>query len=120
MRRLIDKYDFMDALRNLLEGKPMFGTCAGLILLAKKLVGYNEPHIGVMDITVERIPLVASVKALKQTSRLKMLLKASLRCLFVRRTLLRQERMLKFLLSIMTALLPHGKVNFLAAPSIRN
>ncbi|WP_042453764.1 pyridoxal 5'-phosphate synthase glutaminase subunit PdxT [Neobacillus dielmonensis] len=55
MRRLIDKYDFMDALKGLAaEGKPMFGTCAGLILLAKHLIGYNEPHIGVMDVTVER------------------------------------------------------------------
>ncbi|MCM3694730.1 pyridoxal 5'-phosphate synthase glutaminase subunit PdxT [Neobacillus niacini] len=54
MRRLIDKYDFMDALKEFAaEGKPMFGTCAGLILLAKNLVGH-EPHIGVMDITVER------------------------------------------------------------------
>ncbi|EKN67062.1 glutamine amidotransferase subunit PdxT [Neobacillus bataviensis LMG 21833] len=55
MRRLIDKYDFMDALKGFArEGKPMFGTCAGLILLAKDLVGYSEPHIGVMDIKVER------------------------------------------------------------------
>lgn len=55
MRRLIDKYDFMDALKEFAhQGKPMFGTCAGLILLAKKIVGYDEPHIGVMDITVER------------------------------------------------------------------
>ncbi len=54
MRRLIDKYNFMDALKEFAaEGKPMFGTCAGLILLAKNLVG-QEPHIGVMDITVER------------------------------------------------------------------
>jgi pyridoxal 5'-phosphate synthase pdxT subunit len=54
MRRLIDKYGFMDALKEFAaEGKPMFGTCAGLILLAKNLVGH-EPHIGVMDITVER------------------------------------------------------------------
>jgi pyridoxal 5'-phosphate synthase pdxT subunit len=54
MRRLIDKYDFMDALKEFAaEGKPMYGTCAGLILLAKNLVGH-EPHIGVMDITVER------------------------------------------------------------------
>jgi pyridoxal 5'-phosphate synthase pdxT subunit len=54
MRRLIDKYDFMDALKEFAsEGKPMFGTCAGLILLAKNIVGH-EPHIGVMDITVER------------------------------------------------------------------
>ncbi|MEH7354686.1 pyridoxal 5'-phosphate synthase glutaminase subunit PdxT [Neobacillus drentensis] len=55
MRRLIDKYNFMDALKEFArEGKPMFGTCAGLILLSKELVGYSEPHIGVMDIKVER------------------------------------------------------------------
>ena len=35
-------------------GKPMFGTCAGMILLANNLIGYEESHIGVMDITVER------------------------------------------------------------------
>lgn len=55
MRRLIDKYGFMEPLRQFAqEGKPMFGTCAGMILLAKTLVGYEEAHIGVMDITVER------------------------------------------------------------------
>ncbi|MFJ5718225.1 pyridoxal 5'-phosphate synthase glutaminase subunit PdxT [Neobacillus sp. NPDC093127] len=55
MRRLIDKYDFMETLKDFARvGKPMFGTCAGLILLAKELEGYSEPHIGVMDIKVER------------------------------------------------------------------
>lgn len=55
IRRLIDKYDFMGTLKEFAaEGKPMFGTCAGLILLANNIVDYKEPHIGVMDITVER------------------------------------------------------------------
>ncbi|CEG29514.1 pyridoxal 5'-phosphate synthase glutaminase subunit PdxT [Bacillus sp. B-jedd] len=55
MRKLIDKYGFMDELRAFAaSGRPMFGTCAGLILLAKNIVGYDEPHIGVMDVTVER------------------------------------------------------------------
>jgi pyridoxal 5'-phosphate synthase pdxT subunit len=55
MRRLIDKYDFMDDLKQFAaDGKPMFGTCAGLILLAKNLVGYDAPHIGTMDVKVER------------------------------------------------------------------
>lgn len=55
MRRLIDKYDFMEPLREFAaSGKPMFGTCAGLILLAKNIVGYDQPHLGLMDITVER------------------------------------------------------------------
>lgn len=55
MRRLIDKYGFMEPLKNFAStGKPMFGTCAGLILLAKNLVGYNAPHLGLLDATVER------------------------------------------------------------------
>jgi 5'-phosphate synthase pdxT subunit len=55
MRRLIDKYNFMEPLRKFgQDGKPMFGTCAGLILLSKNLVGYNESHLGLLDVTVER------------------------------------------------------------------
>ncbi|MEH7445125.1 pyridoxal 5'-phosphate synthase glutaminase subunit PdxT [Bacillus sp. JJ1122] len=55
IRRLIDKYGFMEELKKFAaDGKPIFGTCAGLILLAKELVGYEVPHIGVMDVKVER------------------------------------------------------------------
>lgn len=35
------------------EGLTVWGTCAGLILLAKNIVG-GQPHLGVMDITVRR------------------------------------------------------------------
>ena len=34
-------------------GLAVWGTCAGLILLAKNIVG-EEPHLGAMDITVKR------------------------------------------------------------------
>lgn len=55
MRRLIDRYGFLEPLRAFGEsGRPMFGTCAGLILLAGEVVGYEEPHLGLMNITVER------------------------------------------------------------------
>ncbi|WP_066399652.1 pyridoxal 5'-phosphate synthase glutaminase subunit PdxT [Cytobacillus eiseniae] len=55
MRKLIDKYNFMESLKEFARsGKPMFGTCAGLILLAKNIIGYEHPHIGVMDVKVER------------------------------------------------------------------
>ena len=55
MRRLIDLYGMMEPLRAFANaGHPMFGTCAGLILLADSLVGYDQPHIGVMDVKVER------------------------------------------------------------------
>jgi 5'-phosphate synthase pdxT subunit len=35
------------------EGMPVWGTCAGMILLAKELEG-GMPHLGVMDIKVRR------------------------------------------------------------------
>ena len=55
MRKLIDKYGFLEPLHEFArQGKPMFGTCAGLILLAKRLVGYAESHLGLFDVTVER------------------------------------------------------------------
>ncbi len=36
-----------------LSGRPVWGTCAGLIFLAKD-VGRDQPTLGVMDITVKR------------------------------------------------------------------
>ncbi len=35
-------------------GFPIWGTCAGMILLAKDIGGLHQPLIGVMDIVVER------------------------------------------------------------------
>src|SRR3954447_6033520 len=55
MRKLLDRYELLEPIRALTAGGvPMFGTCAGLILLAKENVGYDTPHLGVMDIVVER------------------------------------------------------------------
>ena len=38
----------------ILSGLPVFGTCAGLILLAKEIASQEESHLGIMDIVVER------------------------------------------------------------------
>jgi pyridoxal 5'-phosphate synthase pdxT subunit len=35
-------------------GKPIFGTCAGAILLAKEVTNPKQEHLGLIDITVER------------------------------------------------------------------
>lgn len=53
MRKLIDKYNFMDKLKTFCSSKPVFGTCAGMILLAKDVVD-NPTHIGVLDVKVKR------------------------------------------------------------------
>jgi pyridoxal 5'-phosphate synthase pdxT subunit len=36
------------------RGMPVYGTCAGMILLARDIGGMDQPLIGVMDITVKR------------------------------------------------------------------
>lgn len=38
----------------ILNGLPVFGTCAGLILLAKEITTQEESHLATMDIVVER------------------------------------------------------------------
>ncbi|WP_249712543.1 pyridoxal 5'-phosphate synthase glutaminase subunit PdxT, partial [Bacillus cereus] len=54
MRKLLDRFDLLEPIRELAQqGLPVFGTCAGLILLANQLVD-DEPHLAVMDVTVAR------------------------------------------------------------------
>ncbi len=54
MRKLLNRYELLEPIRTLAkQGLPMFGTCAGLILLAKDLVDY-ESHLAVMDVLVAR------------------------------------------------------------------
>ena len=36
------------------QGKPIFGTCAGAILLAKEVLNPPQDHLGLLDITIER------------------------------------------------------------------
>ncbi len=54
MRKLLDRFELLEPIRELAQrGLPMFGTCAGLILMANTLVN-DEPHLAVMDVTVAR------------------------------------------------------------------
>ena len=49
------KYEFIEAIRAFSEqGKPVFGTCAGLIVMAKEIESGEEAHLGLMDIKVSR------------------------------------------------------------------
>ncbi|MCC3377594.1 pyridoxal 5'-phosphate synthase glutaminase subunit PdxT [Cohnella sp. REN36] len=53
--KLMRKYGFIEAIREFAaSGKAVFGTCAGLIVLAERLESGEEPHLGLMDMTVAR------------------------------------------------------------------
>lgn len=53
--KLMKLYGFDSALQEFhQQKKPLFGTCAGMIILAKEIEGQDWNHLGVMDIKVQR------------------------------------------------------------------
>ncbi|MEX1030019.1 MAG: pyridoxal 5'-phosphate synthase glutaminase subunit PdxT [Paenibacillaceae bacterium] len=53
--RLMVEYGFIEAIREFAaEGKPVFGTCAGLIIIADEIVGQTNAHLKLMDMKVSR------------------------------------------------------------------
>lgn len=55
LRRLLDYEGLLEAVRRRgEEGMPMFGTCAGAILLATDVVGAPAPHLSLVPMTVSR------------------------------------------------------------------
>ena len=51
--KLLYDLDLLDDIKKLiLEGLPVFGTCAGLILLAKEIENDSRTYLGAMDIRV--------------------------------------------------------------------
>ncbi len=55
MGKLLHELELFNPLKKLIEnGLPVFGTCAGMILLANKLHDDETVHFGAMDIEVKR------------------------------------------------------------------
>lgn len=52
--KFLERDGFLDALQSFTQQKPVFGTCAGCILLAKKVRNPSQASLGVLDVTVER------------------------------------------------------------------
>lgn len=55
MRRLIDRWALRDPLLAFAaSGAPMFGTCAGMIILSKEIADGDPPVLPLLDVTVRR------------------------------------------------------------------
>lgn len=53
--KLLQQNDLFTALQQCgQQGMPMFGTCAGAILLAKRVLLPTQPSLGLVDVTIER------------------------------------------------------------------
>jgi 5'-phosphate synthase pdxT subunit len=55
MRHLIERWGLAEPIRRLAaSGAPLYGTCAGMIVLSKEIVGGEPPILPLLDVTVQR------------------------------------------------------------------
>ncbi|CAN5554056.1 pyridoxal 5'-phosphate synthase glutaminase subunit PdxT [soil metagenome] len=55
--KLLDRFELLEPVQAAAHaGKPLYGTCAGMILMAAEVVGAEDapPRLGVMDLSVRR------------------------------------------------------------------
>ena len=54
MLRFLEKHRFFEALQEFCAKKPIFGTCAGAILLAREVLSPEQRSLGLLDAVIER------------------------------------------------------------------
>lgn len=83
--RILLDFGLFDRVRALGEaGLPIFGTCAGMVLLAKEIEGSTQPRLGLMDITVRRNAFGRQVESFEADLDIPVLGAAPLRGVFIR------------------------------------
>lgn len=85
--KLMARYGLLEPVRALVaDGKPLLGTCAGIILMAKRIVGAagDQPTLGVMDIVVERNAFGRQVDSFEADLDVKGITGGPVRAVFIR------------------------------------
>jgi 5'-phosphate synthase pdxT subunit len=55
--KLAETYELLEPMRDFAAEKPVWGTCAGMIFMARRIqtdAGRDQPLLGVMDVVIER------------------------------------------------------------------
>jgi 5'-phosphate synthase pdxT subunit len=71
-------------------GMPVYGTCAGMILLAKDIGGLDQPLLGVMDIKVRRNAFGRQKESFEDVLSIPALGDEAFRCIFIRAPLIEE------------------------------
>ncbi len=54
MLKFLEKHNFFEVLQEFCHSRPVFGTCAGVILLAREVLNPAQRSLGVLNATIER------------------------------------------------------------------
>src|SRR3972149_5138373 len=89
--RLMTAYDLMEKIGTLARGGlPLFGTCAGMILMAKRISGNGTPSLGLMDISVRRNAFGRQVDSFETELAIPALGEAPFHAVFIRAPVIEQ------------------------------
>lgn len=87
--KLLVEWDMLEPLRRrILDGMPVYGSCAGLILLCKEIEGSDQPRLGVLDATVRRNAFGRQVDSFETDLHIDGLAGEPLRAVFIRAPLI--------------------------------
>ena len=90
--KLLDRYGMLEPVRDLARsGKPLLGTCAGMILMAKHIEAgaADQPRLAVMDIAVKRNAFGRQVESFEADLELRGLNGGPVRGVFIRAPLIK-------------------------------
>ena len=89
--RLLIAFDLMEPLRRRIRaGMPTWGTCAGAIILARRVPGLDRPPLGVMDITVDRNAFGRQVDSFEADLDIEGVTGGPMRAVFIRAPVIRE------------------------------
>lgn len=82
--KLATQYGLIDPLRDFASSTPTWGTCAGMILLAKDIGIESQPILGLMDVTVNRNAFGRQLQSFETDLQIKGLDDAPFHAVFIR------------------------------------
>jgi 5'-phosphate synthase pdxT subunit len=83
--KIMMRFDLLEPVRRLaIAGLPVYGTCAGMILLAKDIGPYDQPHLGILDVRVRRNAFGSQVDSFETDLRIPVLGERPFRGIFIR------------------------------------
>jgi len=88
--KLLIKFKLMDLIKEKIKsGMPVFGTCAGMILLARNINNADQPGLRLLDIEVERNGYGSQIESFEADLLLKIPEKKKIRGVFIRAPLIK-------------------------------
>lgn len=82
---IMERYNLIAPIRKAASsGMPVFGTCAGAIVIAKEIEGSNQQRLSIMDISVRRNAFGRQVNSFEADIEIKQLGELPFRAVFIR------------------------------------